>query len=323
MKDTRYAFSVSNVRVHESSLFGQTEMELLLAAPDCEAALSILSEHGWDTSAGCRGINQILRGELLRAWNFLLEIAPDISLLQPLVLRKDYHNLKAGIKCIQSGLAVDTYFLQPSTLPAELLVEAITRRQFSLLPEPFASVGEEAFDVLVRTSDGQFVDIVVDQVALSDILAKAKATGNVLLLDLSELFCAAANIKIAVRSARKEKTEEFLRRALSSCDTLDKNMLVSAAARGMEPLLSYLASTQYAPGTALIPESPSSFEKWCDDEGVALLERCKFIYFGPEPLISYYFAKEAEIKNVRILLAAKESQLPPDEIRKRLRRLYV
>ena len=87
--------------------------------------------------------------------------------------------------------------------------------------------------------------------------------------------------------------------------------------------MSYLSSTCYASGAALIPESPSAFEKWCDDEGVALLELSKYIYFGPEPLISYYLSKEAEIKNVRILLAAKQNHLPVEEIRVRLRRLYV
>lgn len=323
MQNTDYAFSVASIRVKESSLFGQTEMEQLMAAPTYSAALFFLSEHGWVIPAERVETNQILRTELLRTWDFLCEIAPDISILYPLILRKDYHNLKAGIKSSLSGYDINTYFLSPSTLSHELLTEAITHRQFDMLPEPFASVGEEAYDVLVRTGDGQLADILIDRAALTDILESAKATNNKLIIDLSELFCAAANIKTAIRAARTDKNEDFLQRAISECDTIEKTMLVSEAARGKEPLMAYLATTPYAIAAALIAEAPADFEKWFDDAQEALLERTKYEFFGPEPLIAYYYSKEAEIKNVRILLAARENNIPADKVRKRLRRLYV
>jgi len=323
MQNTDYAFSVACIRVKESSLFGQTEMEQLLAVSSHSAAVSFLSEHGWDIPAGLSDTNQILRRELVRTWDFLCEIAPDITILYPLILRKDYHNLKAGIKSSLSGYPVNTYFLSPSTLPHALVVDAVTRREFDILPQPFAAVGEEAYDILVRTGDGQLADILIDRASLTDILVRAKATQNKLVIDLSELFCAAANIKTAIRSAYTERNEEFIERALSQCGTLDKNELVLEASRGIAPLMSYLSTTVYAAGAALVSESPSAFEKWCDDEGLALLERTKYEFFGPEPLIAYYLSKEAELKNVRILLAAKENNIPVNEIRQRMRRLYV
>jgi len=323
MQNTEYAFSVASIRVKESSLFGSAEMEQLMAISSYEAALSYLAEHGWVIPAGRPETNQILRLELLRTWDLLCEIAPDITILYPLILRKDYHNLKAGIKSSLSGFPVDKYFLYPSTVSHELLIDAVTRRAFDILPQPFASVGEEAYDVLVRTGDGQLADLLIDRVALTDILARSKATQNKLIIDLAELFCAAANIKTAIRAARTERNVEFLERALSECENLDKRELVSAASQGLAPLMSYLSTTIYAAGAALVPEFPSDFEKWCDDEGIALLDRTRYEFFGPEPLIAYYFAKEAELKNVRILLAAKENNLPVNEIRKRMRRLYV
>lgn len=323
MQNTQYAFSVSSIRVKESALFGQTEMEQLLAIPTYAAALSFLSEHGWEVPAGRPETNQILRLELLRTWDFLCEIAPDISILYPLILRKDYHNLKAGIKSSLSGFDVNTYFMYPSTLSHELLIDAVTQRQFDILPAPFAAVGEEAYDALVRTSDGQLADILIDCTALTDILARSKATRNKLIIDLAELYCAAANMKTAIRAARTGKNEEFLQRALSECGNLEKDRLISEASRGFEPLMAYLATTVYAAGAALVSESPSAFEKWCDDEAMALLDRTRYEFFEPEPLIAYYYSKEAEIKNVRILLAAKENNLPAEKIRQRLRRLYV
>lgn len=323
MQKTDYAYSVTSIRVKESSLLGQVEMDQLMAASSYPAAVSFLAEHGWEVTSARQTANSILRRELQRAWDLLCEIAPDITILHPLILRKDYHNLKAGIKSKLSGQPVNAYFLTPSTLSHTLLVDAITRRAFDILPEPFATVGEEAYDVLVRTGDGQLADILIDKIALTDILAKAKATENKLMIELSELFCAAANIKIAIRAAQTDRNEEFLRRAISDCDTLDAESLISEASLGIGPLMAYLGTTIYAAGVAFISTSPASFEKWCDDKEIAMLEKTKYEFFGPEPLIAYYLMKEAEIKNVRILLSAKENNIPVEEIRQRLRRLYA
>jgi V/A-type H+-transporting ATPase subunit C len=54
-----------------------------------------------------------------------------------------------------------------------------------------------------------------------------------------------------------------------------------------------------------------------------MLENVRYIALGTEPLVAYYLGKEAEIRDVRIILSAKQVGLTPAEIRARLRRLYV
>ena len=45
--------------------------------------------------------------------------------------------------------------------------------------------------------------------------------------------------------------------------------------------------------------------------------------FGIEPLAAYYIAKEAEIKDIRILTVCKESGTDNTAITERMRKLYV
>ena len=45
--------------------------------------------------------------------------------------------------------------------------------------------------------------------------------------------------------------------------------------------------------------------------------------FGIEPLAAYYIAKEAEIKDIRILTVCKESGADNETITERMRKLYV
>ena len=44
---------------------------------------------------------------------------------------------------------------------------------------------------------------------------------------------------------------------------------------------------------------------------------------GPEPVIAYLLAKENEIKIIRIIMVGKINRLPTEEIRERLRDVYV
>ena len=45
--------------------------------------------------------------------------------------------------------------------------------------------------------------------------------------------------------------------------------------------------------------------------------------FGSEPLAAYFIAKEAEIKNLRILSVCKEFGADKETITERMRKLYV
>ena len=323
MQRMDYAYSVTSVRVKETSLLNASDLEQMMSMSSVDSITTFLGTRGWPLPKDSKDISDILRDELHSVWNFLAEVAPDISILYPLILRKDYHNLKAAIKSSLSGVSIDRYFLSPGTVPASLIMEAVSKRTYSILPSPLDVVGEEAYDVLVRTGDGQLADIIIDRAALDAILACAKHTKNPLMIRLQELFCAAANIKTAFRSARMHKSKDFLERAISSCDTLDRDALISAAFEGESALLSMLSKTEYAEGALLLTPSPAAFEKWCDDRAMQMTENVKYIFFGPEPLITYYLTKEAEIKNIRILLNAAENNISYDTVRDRLRRMYA
>lgn len=323
MEKTDYAYAVTAVRVRETRLLTAADLQRLTELNSVGAVTESLRARGWQIPAGSTDIASVLRTELIGTWNFLREIAPDISILYALILRKDYHNLKAAIKSSLAGIDIDTYFLSPGTVPQDLIRDAVKERDYSALPAPMRAAGEDAYDVLVRTGDGQLADIILDRAALNDILATARSSGNPLLIRLQELFCTAADIKTAFRASRMHKTAEFLERAVSSVGKPDREKLIEAAAAGETTLLTWLRQTEYAEGAGLLAKSPAAFEKWCDDRAVAMTEDVKYMFFGPEPLIAFYLAKEAEIKNLRILMTALENDLPFDQIRERMRRMYA
>lgn len=321
--ETHYAYAVTAVRVRQMKSLDQSDLDRMIAAPSFASALAVLEAKGWSVPTGLADTNAMLSKELRDCWDYLVEIAPDPSIFDPFILKNDYHNLKAGIKSVLSDYRVDTFFMYPCTLSVETLRKAIIEKQFDILPEPFSSLGTEMYDILVRTGDGQRSDIIADRSALDETLACAKRGGDPLILSLTEFFCAVTHIKTAFRAARIGKSAEFLERAIGTCDTLNRTELIERASEGIRPLLDYLETTGYREGVLILSSSASGFERWCDDKTMEMLENVRYIALGTEPLIAFWLGKEAEIRDVRIILAAKQAGLSSAETRNRLRRLYV
>ena len=139
----------------------------------------------------------------------------------------------------------------------------------------------------------------------------------------SQLLTVCADIKTAYRCSLLNKSVSFIERAICGSRELDKDSLVKAALGGTDSLFSYLETSQYSQAASLLKESTAKFEKWCDDTIMELTEIARMKGFGYEPLAAYYIAKEAEIKNLRILSVCREFGANKETITERMRKLYV
>ena len=54
-----------------------------------------------------------------------------------------------------------------------------------------------------------------------------------------------------------------------------------------------------------------------------LMKSGKLVTFGPERILSYIYAKETEIKIIRIIMVGKLNNIAEEVIRERLRYIYV
>jgi V/A-type H+-transporting ATPase subunit C len=70
-------------------------------------------------------------------------------------------------------------------------------------------------------------------------------------------------------------------------------------------------------------DSLTRFEKLADDFLLNNIKQAKYLTFGPEPLAGYLLAKENELKLIRIIMVGKINRLPTEEIKERLRDVYV
>ena len=167
------------------------------------------------------------------------------------------------------------------------------------------------------------LDIIVDRSALAAIYECGKNASDAIIRDYAETTVAVADIKIAVRSQKTGKHLDFMRRAMAPCDSLNIERLSQAALGGVGAICEYLEGTRYGGGAQALKESPSAFERWCDNQLIETIKPQKYNPFTAGPLVAYILAKENEIKTVRIILTARLNGLEEEQIRERIREMYV
>ena len=311
MGNTSYASAVAAVRAMENSLLTHSDIEQLIASKSKAEYNSLISAKGSEQAT------------LEDVWDMLRAYAPNDRELEILLYKNDFHNLKAALKAVISGKEPQHYFIRPTNLDLDKLVVAIKSKEYEDLPEYIRKTAQEAYELLTRTLDGQLSDSVIDTAALEAMQRAAYRHGGEFMRRYAEMTALYADIKTAYRCALMKKPKSFIETEVCGTSELDKDSLVRAALEGVDGLFAYLENTQYSDAAKLLRESPAKFEKLCDDEMIELAQTSRMTAFGTEPLAAYYLAKEAEIKNLRIISVCKESGTDRETITERMRKLYV
>lgn len=323
MENNQYTYAVARIRSKELSLLSKHFLEQIISAKSFEDSIRLLRDKGWGGSSEKQTAMEILKDESDKTWDLLSELVEDMSVFDVFLLRYDYHNLKAAIKEKYTNSEVPNIYMSHGTVDFDIINKAVDEKDFSQLPEHMQECAIEAYEVLMRTGDGQLCDIIIDKATLEAIYKTGKASKDQLLAMYAELEVAKSNINIAVRGCKTNKRIDFFERAISTCDSLDSKRLIEAALNSQDAIYEYLETTIYKGATKALKNSFSAFELWCDNLLIEKIRPEKYNSFTISPLAAYLIARENEIKVVRIVLSGKLNSLSDDVIRERLREMYV
>ena len=319
----QYTYAVARIRALEVSLFSDSTIDQLIACQSYDQALQFLEEKGWRDTESSGDAEKILTREEEKTWEVVKDLSIGMEHFDVLSYPKLFHNLKAAVKEVCTGDKNRHIYYEDVRIPGEKMRKIVEDRDFGKLPDSMRIAGEEAYETLLHTGDGQLCDVIIDRAALDAIYQAGKASPDKIIQDYAESTVAVADIKIAVRSQKTAKSTEFMKRAMAECDSLSVSQLSKAALSGMDAICEYLRGTAYAEGAEALAESPSAFERWCDNRIIQTISPEKYHAFTIGPVIAYVIARQNEIKTVRIILSGKQNELPDDSIRERVRKMYV
>lgn len=322
MKSQDFTYAVSRIRMKETKLLSKKDIDRLISQKDYQSVLRTLAELGFG-SENSNDNTDILTAEQNKLWSLMAELTEDMSVFDVFRLQNDYHNLKVCVKSVYSNADPEPMLVSGGTVDSDDLFEAVKNRDYNDLPAILGETAALSLDTLLKTGDGQLCDVVIDKACLDAVADFASKASDEVIKDYAELFVASANIKIAVRGSKLNKSFEFFTKAIAECTSLDKEVLSRSAVKGFDEICAYLSTTKYKDAVSYIKKSMSSFEKWCDDLLINGMKKQKSEPFTVGPLVAYILAKQNEIKAVRLILIAKLNGLDDSKISERIREMYV
>ncbi len=321
--DWSYTYAVARIRVLETRLLSNNDVNTMAAQKSADAVVTFLKDKGWGDATDGNDPEKILMIEEQKIWSIMKELGVDFSVFDVLSLPNIYHNLKAAIKEVCTSFDNEKAFISDDTYGRPQMVKIVTEKNWSALPDHMRAAAAEALETMLHTRDAQLADIIVDRACLDAIEAAGKASPDKVIQDYAKSQVAVTDIKIAARSAKTKKSLDFLHRALAPCSSFDVRALAQAAFQGVDSLLDYLSSSGFAEAAEALKKSPSAFERWCDNRVIETIKPQKYEVCTVGPLVAYVLARQNEIKTARIVITGKANDLSEEAIRERTREMYV
>ncbi len=330
--NTVYAYSVARVKAMETRLLDQSQFERMINSGSAEEALKVLSESDYAATitemADVHEFESMLTDELQYAYEVVMKIAPIPELIGMLALRYDIHNLKVLFKA--KFLGIKSELLIPiGSLDLGKLENIVEEGDFRDLPDKLRRAADKITEEFMVNRDPQVIDLTLDQVLYDQLINDAREQRNCFLENLFIRQIDLTNLKTLIRVKHMGMGHDFLRSVLLPHGSIPIDRLAAMIEEPLESVISMLAISDYAD---LVSEgvrewsekgSASLLEKLSDNYITAYLQQGKWEPFGVEPLVGYLWAKEIEVKNIRIVLVGKINKLPSDSIRERIRNVYV
>lgn len=328
-----YAYSSALIRAIEIRLLDIGRFDRMLDASTAEEALKVLAEAEYGNGGGNTGssaeFEELLSDEMMKCYSLLLEIAPQPEIIKAFQRRHDYFNLKVLLKAEFSGKEAPSILMGAGTIEKDRMKQIIREREYSELTTMMQQAVEETYDVFSRTQDPQAIDLLMDKASYHQFAADLKAVDNPFLHEFADITVDITNIKMFIRARSLNKSWDFIKKLLLEGGTIHENTYLENFDKTIEAFIGALHASKYSEtvqkGWDLFKtkKNISGLEKLLDDYMMKFVQGSKMILMGIEPLIAYLFAKEAEIRNVRIIMTGKVNRLPIDLIRERLRLGYV
>lgn len=222
--------------------------------------------------------------KLLELEKEIYKIFPDKSLLNIILYRNDFHNLKVIMKNKDKKKEIfERLLIYPCCFSPAEIYQHIKNNRINLLPNGLKEAAQKA---LIPFSEGkiQLGEFIIDTESMDFSLAEAKKQKNRFLTKLIMLENTLANIKISLRCAKYKFSPEY---ALAQNSYLDKNTLINLALLSADDVIKYISSKGYA---------FEDFDLFYRNKMEEFFANYKYIFFGIEPVVYSIYRIESKLK---------------------------
>lgn len=320
-------YSTGVVSVLESKLLRKEKFNAMIEAETLEGCLKILHDAGFADGKGSETGNfePLLKAEIAKNVALLKELSSDENAADALLIRYDYHNLKALLKAQSTNTLFDK--IKETLYSGGTIDLSVMQVELMEGGENLRPLMKEVIAKVSGSQNAKDIDLTADLAMYRDILGLIKKTASKVVTKYFKDTIDFVNISTLIRNKTaqaKDYSGQFIEGG-----NLPLSLFVSAQDKPMEEFFKSLKSVEYISAAEIAETSLKECRNLLGYELFyknLLLEKVwegRNKMDGIEPVLYYFFAKETEIDNVRLILTCKKNKVDKKMIYQRLREVYV
>lgn len=328
-----YGYAVARIRAMEHRFLDAQSVQRMLDADDTASVMKILGETSYaatiSANAGESDFDKVLEAELRSTYEEVMLFVPDKQLVKLLLLQYDFHNVKVLLKGLFNarGGGKKRWDLLSSlgAYPVDELITSIETDDFNLLPYGLRQAVPRCISTWEQNGDVLEVERMLDGRLFAEMLELAESLGMRGLIDWARARIDGENIRTLTRLKRFGFDSARALPFLHEGGVIDRGLLASMIAEPFESWARALDFSGYGKVLSGVEFSGDfsqlilSLEKVLDDYYLELLSIYRYSPNAPENIPCFLWAKEMEIKNLRMILVSKAGKGGADSSRGLLR----
>lgn len=341
MDKTSFAQSVAWIRVLETKLLSENELDRMVLAKDAKDAYRILNETEYANHVGdiekVENFQEVINAGLKESKELIQKIVPFGWIYNILWFRYDFHNMKVLLKAKNSGKSfedVKDYCYEFGTVDLDRLKRVVldSEEVGMGIDEEYAKYFKESIAMAQgeyeKNEDPQLIDIVLDRRFCEIINTLAEKSGNPFLDTFTNKYIDLKNIELFLRLKIQNREEALLEKGFVDGGTLEKYRFMDSFRKDIADFAESMKHTDYS---TIIREAVKGYEeeksfvkldKLSYDHLNDYIQNAKRMALGPEPVFSYFWAKKNNAQIIRTVMVGKLNRVEPEHIRKMIRNLY-
>lgn len=331
-KTSEYIFADAFIGNYSRTLMTKKDLIRVIASRDLDAADVILKEYGYGDSQDLKDgdVEAFIRKEQNNLFDLIYNTLPERKELAYMLFPFDYHNIKVCLKAELLGVTPDdNYLISSGDTDMMKTLVMVKERNYDFMPVIMKEAVLEATDLYGRSGDPQDIDIVLDKACYRHMLQSAEETGEEFLVTGVRTKIDTLNLKAFARLKKLKKPWGFMQKVFLEGGFIPWSLFMTGYEESLTQLADRFAPYGYyevmAEGGKLLSETGQFwlYEKLCDDRLMEENKKAKYELFGINPIAGYWYGKELEIDNLRLILTGKLLDTPAEVIEERLREPYV
>ncbi|MBO5348393.1 MAG: V-type ATPase subunit [Clostridia bacterium] len=318
-----YPYAVSKIKAKEINMLTNQNFNQLVEEKSLERIVSIITGKGYNFENITRieNFEFVLENEQQMLYKLIKELIEDEKFIKIFLSKNDYNNIKLILKSkIQNKKYIEN-LNQGGFIIQENLIKIMESENYDLLDKKMKEAIIEAKLQYEITKNPYVIDCILDKASFEEMKQISLIINNEFIIKYVQNLIDITNIKTFFRIKKIYKNDKVLEIAYIPGGSISLNELKKNLTEDIQNL-----QGKFGKYNELIEKAINSYDNldvYCDNYIMEYMKESKLKALTIEPIIAYIYAKETEIRNIRVIFTGKLNNINTEKIKERLREAYV